>query len=1411
MWTKRVQLWRFMLCAAFAAALVAAARDSSEKHDSSEVSIDIDTKEADSAEDTGNTEDADSKENAPSVEVADEPYVAHASIEVERSNAENEQSEEAQADEPQDSKEEDKQDSNADSKETDDFEGDAATEEASTEQEAGEDADESDDKSEEAASSSEEQVKDDGGDDSHAQEDDEGSQEKAESEEKEESDDDKEQSKEDTTTEDKDESGNEEQSEEEPTAQDNETSEDSKEESDEEQAVEDTKEDDSDKSGEETNEVDKSGEEDTTEEEAVAEPVEKETAVESAADEDTQASVEGEQTSEEGEEASEDGEQASDNEKDDEETSETSEQTSQDEEGSPEAETVEKEEAAEEELLNVPEIPENLRSRDHISQILRLDEETSAEPSPAYFNILMHGKDPEVLDGTQLAADWTFSGLQKFGQGLEERLRGLRHPSKILEKVNIVEIPGILEVRKQVSRVFPFNDACQWFIDRADIIFLVYDPSKLDVGPETEAILDQLKGRESQTRIVLNKADSVKPEELMRVQSALIWNISPLMSSAQPPVMYTVSLWSMPFEAGAPVRLLQAQERELLRDLRQAIDKRIENKISSARRFAVRVRNHAKMVDCYLTTYYNHKTIFGNKKLIADAIIENPQNYHIYEGLSTLTNISRYDLPDPETYRDFFRLNPLYEFQQLAATCTYFRGCPINRLDVAIAYDLPEIVGKYKKMVETSTPQGMPKRNINRLSNTVKGKGKKGGQALHPKSIVCNVEFNNGTKFDVLSCMKGTLIEINEEKSASIFDVSHMLQTNVRGKDCVTWFESLCPVDLRGMANGSSSLTVFLTDQGGIIDDLIVTKVNDETLYIVSNAGRLDVDKAHMIDTSDKLRQQGKDVTVEFWDVSERALIAIQGPKAASLFQSLTDFPLTDLTFMSSRVCAVAGVEGCRVTRCGYTGEDGVEVSIPAEQANHVTEALLESTEIKLAGLAVRDSLRLEAGLCLYGNDIDETVTPVEANLTWLISKRRRGEANFPGADIILRQIKEGVGKRRVGIRMESGAPARKDAILKNANTLEVVDTSRLYTTAFQNIVSKFGKNYDWETKVKLMGLQMHEAADFMISRLDLPMSRDELIEEKGYEMKTSKNHLELFSLFPYKTFGSDPEVKKGKPAPDTFLVAATKFPDKPAPAQCLVFEDAVNGVKAAKTAGMQVVMVPDARLDRSLTKEATLVLDSLEDFKPEVFDTEELYTVAFQNIVSKFGKNYTYELKVSLMGSQAHETADRIIKALDLPLSRDEFVDISKKEFADLFPTTEVLPGARRLIEHLHKHNIPIGLATSSSVESYELKTNHHQQLFSLFPFKTFGSDSEVRQGKPSPDIFFVAAGRFPDKPDPSKCLVFEDSVNGVKAAKAAGMQVVMVPDSRLDKSYTKEATLVLNSLEDFKPEVFSLPPYDD
>ncbi|XP_053615764.1 pseudouridine-5'-phosphatase-like isoform X1 [Plodia interpunctella] len=213
------------------------------------------------------------------------------------------------------------------------------------------------------------------------------------------------------------------------------------------------------------------------------------------------------------------------------------------------------------------------------------------------------------------------------------------------------------------------------------------------------------------------------------------------------------------------------------------------------------------------------------------------------------------------------------------------------------------------------------------------------------------------------------------------------------------------------------------------------------------------------------------------------------------------------------------------------------------------------------------------------------------------------------------------------------------------------------------------------------------------------------------------------------------------------------------------------------------------------------------------ILNTEDLYTVAFQNIISQYGKDYTFELKLKLMGLQTNETANMVISSLDLPITPEEFISQTTQEFQKLFPDTEVLPGARRLIEHLSKKNIPIGLATSSSKESYELKVNrHHKELFSLFPYKTMGSsDPDVKRGKPHPDIFLVAASRFPDKPNPEMCLVFEDAVNGVKAARAAGMQVVMVPDTRVDASLTTEATLVIQSLEEFKPELFGLPPFDD
>ncbi|XP_073843770.1 aminomethyltransferase, mitochondrial [Musca autumnalis] len=271
---------------------------------------------------------------------------------------------------------------------------------------------------------------------------------------------------------------------------------------------------------------------------------------------------------------------------------------------------------------------------------------------------------------------------------------------------------------------------------------------------------------------------------------------------------------------------------------------------------------------------------------------------------------------------------------------------------------------------------------------------------------------------------------LHTRKFVSIFDVSHMLQTYIRGKDAVECMESVCTADIRGAANGSGSLTVFTNDQGCILDDLIVTKVQEDLLYVVSNAAMKSQDMSIMETAVNKFRSQGKDVAIEFLTSADQSLIALQGPTAVEALSSLTPADLTKLYFMNTLVTEVAGVKNCRITRCGYTGEDGVEISIPSSHVEQVTEALLQQTkqQVKMAGLGARDSLRLEAGLCLYGSDIDNKTTPIEAALAWLVAKRRRAEENFPGAQIVNKQLKEGVQRRRVGLKMDPSAkppPAR--------------------------------------------------------------------------------------------------------------------------------------------------------------------------------------------------------------------------------------------------------------------------------------------------------------------------------------------------------------------------------------------------
>ncbi|KAH8419420.1 hypothetical protein KR222_011289 [Zaprionus bogoriensis] len=261
--------------------------------------------------------------------------------------------------------------------------------------------------------------------------------------------------------------------------------------------------------------------------------------------------------------------------------------------------------------------------------------------------------------------------------------------------------------------------------------------------------------------------------------------------------------------------------------------------------------------------------------------------------------------------------------------------------------------------------------------------------------------------------------------AGSIFDVSHMLQTYVRGRDAAACLESICTADILDMPAGSGSLTVFTNEQGGILDDLIVNKVSDQELYVVSNAAMKQQDMGIMSFAVSRFKTQGKDVSIEFLKPSDQSLIAVQGPQVAKELANLLSptNSLDQLYFMRSGIFELAGIKNVRITRCGYTGEDGVEISVPSTQVEALTEALLAGGQLKLAGLGARDSLRLEAGLCLYGNDIDAKTTPVEAALAWLVAKRRRTTADFPGAQLILQQLKQGVQRRRVGLQMLGTKP----------------------------------------------------------------------------------------------------------------------------------------------------------------------------------------------------------------------------------------------------------------------------------------------------------------------------------------------------------------------------------------------------
>ena len=263
---------------------------------------------------------------------------------------------------------------------------------------------------------------------------------------------------------------------------------------------------------------------------------------------------------------------------------------------------------------------------------------------------------------------------------------------------------------------------------------------------------------------------------------------------------------------------------------------------------------------------------------------------------------------------------------------------------------------------------------------------------------------------------------LHTRAKAGLFDVSHMGQAYLVGPDHETTakaFEALAPGDIVGLAPGQQRYTILLNDEGGIIDDLMVTRPLDPAreghLFLVVNASRKAVDFPHI------RKALPEDVTLETLDT--QALVALQGPSAVEVFARHCP-AAAKLVFMTATHAVFDGMD-IHVSRSGYTGEDGVEVSVAPEDAEKFVRTLLAHDDVEPLGLGARDSLRLEAGLCLYGNDIDETTSPIEASIAWTIPKHRREAGDFPGADRILKELADGTGRKRVGILPDGKAPAR--------------------------------------------------------------------------------------------------------------------------------------------------------------------------------------------------------------------------------------------------------------------------------------------------------------------------------------------------------------------------------------------------
>jgi len=272
---------------------------------------------------------------------------------------------------------------------------------------------------------------------------------------------------------------------------------------------------------------------------------------------------------------------------------------------------------------------------------------------------------------------------------------------------------------------------------------------------------------------------------------------------------------------------------------------------------------------------------------------------------------------------------------------------------------------------------------------------------------------------------------LHTRHAASLFDVSHMGQIAISGPDAVAELECVLPLDLDALAIDRQAYSFLPNDHGGVIDDVMIARRASDSFIIIANAGCKEKVMQHMKQhlASSELRM-----------CDDRALLALQGPASCEIMRALFGDVIAALPFMALAAVKCAGVE-CTVSRSGYTGEDGFEISVPSTHAEMLAKQLLAQPAVKWAGLGARDSLRLEAGLCLYGHELSEDISPIAAGLGWTISKaRREGQkaGKFTDAGIILPQLKNGTITKRVGLAVQSKIPVREGAIVCDTQGNEV-------------------------------------------------------------------------------------------------------------------------------------------------------------------------------------------------------------------------------------------------------------------------------------------------------------------------------------------------------------------------------------